>query len=389
MGQRRSMLPILPKDILSQQQRLIYDLANFYSIKDISSITSIPEKQVRQVLSVIRRKWKDYANENVTKSIGAKHDYLFCSNRNCEIVNNYADWLEGENIHRFSESEIYVLNYINKGFSTKQISKLINKSEQSIRKMKQRLKAKISIPLIDFSRTVKEVDIHKEMIKVNKKSLLSAIQRSGLTKSEISNQIGIPEKSLKDMVESGFTSYHNLFLLMKCLNFNYYGPSEKEDLAKELSDPNWLASIRLRESEGSCQKSKLVKDKIRYRNRVMYYGTSYTRYSHCSGKLEVENGRNGLFPLVLNRQQREKCSWLLKKLMLRPVYVYKCPELSDEIRSLEIKLNKESEPNKIDKYKRKLLFLKESAVLEDSKALYIIRKDYLAEIQKALSYYDC
>lgn len=384
MVQGRNVLPILPKDLLSRQQRLIYELADLYSTKEIAWITAIPEKQVRQVFSVIRKKFKAYANKNVTNSIGAKHDYFFYENFDCRN-NIFNDLLNNnESAQKLSETETHVLNYINRGFSTKQISKLTNKSEQYIRKIKQRLKRKVSMPYINLNSPVKEVDINNEKVKINKKLLLAAIDRLGINSQEILRKIGITENSLKDMMESGVTSYHNLFLLMKHLDFNPYGMSEKDDLIKKLSDSNWLSSIRA----GETQKSKLLKDKIRYRNRVMYYGAAYLRYNHCTDRLRVENGRNGLFPLVLNRYQQEKCRWLLKKLMLKPVYVYKCPGINDEIKLLERKLAQEKEPNKIDKYKRELLFLKDTAVLEDGKALYIIRKSHLTEIRKILSCYD-
>ena len=345
------------------------------------------------MFSVIRKKFKKYANEYVSKSQGPNCALFLCSDENHLNCNCEEKYSVKDSTCKLSNMELLVLKYLRKDFTIKEISKVMGKSEHSIRKMKQRLNKKLVVPLISQNRSIKKIDTSKTMVKIDKDNFHKALQRTCLTHQDVIKMTGITNESLKDMMEKGLTSYHNLFLLMDYIKFNPYGPSEKEELTEILSDPNLISSIRNAEKEERSSyksiRSKLIKEKMKYRNSVMYYGTSCLR--HKNNNLEqpyLENGRNGLFPLVLTKQQQAKCGWLLKKFMLRPVYTYKCRGLTRDIKLLEKKLLNEERSELVDKYKRELVFLKESAALEDGKSIYIIGQDHFNEIKRTLKNHE-
>ncbi|NTW05212.1 MAG: hypothetical protein HGA27_03725 [Peptococcaceae bacterium] len=382
MDKKRYVLPDLPKIFLSQQQKLVYDLSNNHSVKEISELTLISEKQVRQIFSVIRQKGKKYANKYVPEFSGAEHGNLSLDQRtNLNQDNDYT---------RFSEAEANVLQYLVKGYSVNEISKISKKSEQAIRKTKQRLAKKIPISLMTCNKSITKIDICKTRVKIDAENFLHFISRSGLDFWTISNITGIRQSDLENIVKNGFTSYHNLFLLMALLSFNPYGLTEKDKLSEKIKDLNWVSAVRESETlQGISQnkmKLKSIKDKSIYRNRVMYYGLAYSRNNNFSqGKNIIEYGRNGFLPLMLTKQQQIKCGWLIRKFGIKPVYRYKCPGLINEINQLELKIGNEEDPDRIDKYKKTMVLLKENMISEEGKAIYIINKNYLSEFKALLA----
>ena len=392
LGRRPQPLPKLPLSILSGQQRLVYTLSVNLSTKQIAEALSITEKQVRQVYSNIRIKSAKFTNNNVHQEPRA------------ELVNNFQinheilpdthpsirDRVESNGIMKLTPFELFVTVQIRKGFSIKTISQLTGKSVHAIRKTKQRAGQKIGPYNADNKNGfITRIDTGKKQLKIDGCLIHSAMDKVGLNRDQLCSKTGISIKRMMEIEKCGIVTYDELFLLIKQLNINPYGQTEKDQLVKKLNDPNWILMIK-QNSLGDVSGNRKLREnnnqsKSRYRNRVMYYGMSYRRYTSDFSKLMIEDGRNGCFPLVLNKVQKSKCRWLLKKLMLRPVYTYRYPELLHEMDDLVRRVNEDTNPNRMNQYKRRLCNLREDIAPEDGKSIYIIGKNQLHEIKRVLS----
>lgn len=394
MGRRRKPLPTVPLFKLSKQQRIIYNLAANHSTREISQILSIPEKQVRQVYSAIRSKSKEFANKNVPSAKGAKparNDPPPGAATSCyddftrEPVGNNAPVY-------FTGSELFVMEHINKGISIKEISKLTGKSIHSIRKAYQRAKKKL-LGKDGFydDNCITKVDTGNTYVKINHGLIHTALEKMNLSREQIAEETGILPERMEEIEKHGTLSYDELFLLIRHLKVNPYGPTEKDELLKKLTDTHWIRMIRAGQPDGGSRtsfkvlKKKMNRDKSRYLNRVIYYGTAHYRYNGLDrdGPI-IEAGRNGLFPLELTREQLAECGWLLKKFLIRPVYTYRYPGLTREIMRLERLLEKEKDESRASKYRRELLHLKGDIVPEDGRSIFIINKNQLLAINKVL-----
>ncbi|MCL6478410.1 MAG: helix-turn-helix domain-containing protein [Peptococcaceae bacterium] len=379
MGKHRTPLPPVPLFELSRQQRLVYDLAASHSTREISRILSIPEKQVRQVYSVIRSKALKFANKNVPLATGAEPALDGCVGEDSCTPGIIRELVEDNGHINFSRNELFVMEHIKKGISIKEISRITGKSIQSVKKIRQRINKKLCQKGVYFDDncTIK-IDTGKTYVKINFNLIKSAMDRMKLSREQLARDTGIPPERLAEIESRGMLTYDELFLLARRLNFNPYGPAERDELLKKLSDTNWIRMIR-------SGVKRTGREKSRYRNRVMYYATA--RYYYDGGNRDkpvIEDGRNGLFPLALTRDQQAACRWFLNKYMLRPVYTYKYPGLGREIKQLENVLAGEKGQYECDKHRRKLLHLKEDIAPENGKSIFIINKSQMLAINKIL-----
>lgn len=332
MGRCRQPLPAVPLFKLSKQQRIIYSLAANHSTREISQILSIPEKQVRQVYSAIRSKSKEFANKNVPSAKGAepaRDDPTPGATTSCcfDFIKGLAEYNGQVN---FTESELFIIEHINKGISIREISALTGKSVQSIRKTYQRAKKKLRHKDGFYDdNCITKVDTGNTYVKINHDLIHTALQRVNLSREQIARETGILPERMEEIEKHGILSYDELFLLIRHLKLNPYGPSEKDELLKKLSDTHWIRMIRTGVPDGSRTsfeglRKKISRDKSRYLNRVIYYGTAHYRYNGFDlDRPIIEAGRNGLFPVKLTRDQLAECGWLLKRLMIKPVYTYR------------------------------------------------------------------
>jgi DNA-binding CsgD family transcriptional regulator len=373
----------------------VYELAMSRSTREISQILGIPEKQVRQVYSAIRVKSKEFANKFVSSAVGAE----YAQNSECptgRIVYRHNDFVRepaaDNSRSNLTAGEICVLQHIKKGISIKETSKLTGKSIQAVRKTYQRAKKKLSCKSDYFDDNfITKLDVGKTYVKINFNLISEAMNRANLTADGVIKETGISAERVAEIEKRGTATYDELFRLIRCLNFNPYGPSEKDELLKKLSDTQWIRMVRAGKTTGrkiavgGLPGWKTNKEKTRYRNRVMYYGTAYYRYnSYDRDKPVIEDGRNGLFPIELTRKQQLECGWLLKKFMLKPVCTYRYPGLKEEIARLESMLNEETDEHKADRYKREILHLREDILAEDGSSIFIINRSQMSEINRVL-----
>ncbi|MFZ5631969.1 MAG: helix-turn-helix transcriptional regulator [Bacillota bacterium] len=380
MGKHRVALPPVPLIKLSKQQRLVYNLAASHSTREISQILSIPEKQVRQVYSVIRSKAKKFANKNVPPATGAEpalHSRPVGAD-SC-TPGLIRELVENNGRINFSSYELFVMEHIKKGISTKEISRITGKSIQSVRKTRQRANKKLCQKGVYFDdNCTTKIDTGKTYVKINFNLIKSAMDRMSLGREQLSRDTGILPERMAEIESCGTLTYEELFLLIRQLNFNPYGPTERDELFKKLSDTNWIKMIR-------SGVKRISREKSRYRNRVMYYATACYHYDGGSrDRPVVEDGRNGFFPVELTREQQAECRGFLKRHMLRPAYTYRHPELSGEIKRIQNILSEEKDRSRADKYRRELAYLKEDIVSENGKSVYIINKNQMLAINKIL-----
>lgn len=374
MGKHRLSLPPVPLKILSKQQRVVYNLASQYSTGEISQKLSIPEKQVRQVYTSIRSKAQKFANKSVPPATGAE-PALFLP-----VSDGY-----------LTDLELFVLDQIKKGVSVEQIAGITGKSVQSVRKTRQRANQKLRQKslYVDDNCTIK-IDTGKTCVNIDFKPVKLAMGRMNLTNAQVAEETGILPGRLEEIERSGVLTFDELFSLIRRLGFNPHGPTEKDRLLEKVRDPNWIRQIRKDEQNRSrvFSKSKakrINEDKIRYRNRVMYYATACCRPGgYNRDRPVIEDGRNGLFPVELTRKQQAECRRLLNGYRLRPAYTYRYPGLDREIRSIEAMLCGEKDQARADKYRREMAHLKEDIAPENGKSIYIINKNQMLAIRKIL-----
>ncbi|MCL6612440.1 MAG: hypothetical protein K6T66_12940 [Peptococcaceae bacterium] len=394
MGRSRQPLPEVPLCMLSPQQRAVYKLSANHGTREIAEMLSIPEKQVRQVYSAIRSKSREFANKNVSPAAGAEpvHYGLRADLKNPFHYDFIKELMENNGLPNFTASERIVMEQVKRGMSVKEISKLTGKSVQSVRKTRRRAKTKLCQNNGFFDdNCITKIDTGKTYVTINCSLIRSAMDKTNLTRDEICRKTGIPPGRMTEIESSGKVSYDELFKLARHLDVNPYGPSEKEKLLKKLSDTNWIKALRSGPAESGGRndfihpRERIGRNKARYRNRVMYYGTARVRHDGCSRERPVvEDGRNGLFPLSLTRRQQAECRWLLKKLMIRPAYTYRYPGLLPEIRRLERMLEAEKDRSRADRYMREIVFLKENIVPEDGRSIFIVNRSHFLAINRIL-----
>lgn len=392
MGRLRKPLPLVPLHILSKQQRIVYKLSADYSTAEIAKELSIPEKQVRQVYSAIRSKSRDFANKTVSTVTGAEPVHYSPSEEGRPNYDSIREIAENNGLECLSSNELYIMEQLNMGISILDISRLSGKSIQSVQKTYQRAKRKLcqknDIYVDNFTT---KIDTGNTYVRINPGIIRAAIEGMDLSIRQAGEKTGIRPERMLEIISCGNVSYDELFQLIKHLKINPYGPSEKDDLLKKLNDTQWIRMIRSGTAEGGgrCFIDNMYKrikvDKSRYRNRVLYYSTSYYRYNALNRERPiVQNGRSGLFPLELTRNQQAECGWLLKKLMLRPVYKYRHTGLAREIALLEGRLNDETDENRAERFRREIVHLREDIVPEDGRAIFIINKDQFFAINRIL-----
>lgn len=394
LGRRRQPLPAVPLSKLSKQQLLIYNLAANHSTREISQILSIPEKQVRQVYSAIRSKSGEFANKNVHLVKGAE-PALYDSSPGVAASCSYnfiSELVQDNGEVNYTCSELFVMENIKKGISVREITKLTGKSIQSIRKTHQRAKKKLCHKGGFYDdNCITKVDTGNTYVSINRDLIRTALEKANLSREQIAGVTGILPERMEEIEKHGTLSYDELFLLIKHIKINPYGPSEKDDLLKKLSDTYWIKTMRAGVQDRGCitpyegLRRKINRNKSIYLNRVVYYGTAHYRYNGSDGDRPiVEDGRNGLFPLKLTREQLAECGWILEKFMIRPVYTYRYPGLAREIMHLERMLDNEKDEAKANKYRRELSNLKGDIVSEDGSSIFIISKNQLLAINKFL-----
>lgn len=391
MGKQRLSLPPVPMRILSEQQRLVYQLASRCSTGEISKTLSIPEKQVRQVYTAIRRKAQKFANKNVPPAHGAEPALFQPSgggNFNGILAEGPA---EKDRCLLLTDQELFVSEQVEKGVSIKQIADIMGKSVQSVRKTRQRANKKLRQKnlFIDDNCTIK-IDTGKTYVHIDFKPVKLAMARMNLTREQVAKDTGILPGRMEEIERSGVLTYDELFSLARRLDFNPYGPAEKDWLLKKVKDTNWIRLLREDEQNrsgafGKSRARRINEDKTRYRNRVMYYATSCFRLGgHNRDRPVIEAGRNGLFPVELTREQQALCREFLDKYRLRPVYTYRYPGLEKEIRQIEDLLGEEEDQVRAGKYRRKIVHLKEDIVPENGKSVYIVNHNQMLSIRQIL-----
>lgn len=395
MGRSRQPLPEVPLFILSRQQRAVYSLSSKHSTVEIAQILSIPEKQVRQVYSDIRSKSREFANKNVPPDSGAEPAHYGPPDIGTEPINyNFIrELMENNGLQNFTPSELFVLEQVKKGVSIRKITELNGKSIQSARKTYQRANTKLRKSYGFYDDNCITIDTGKTYVKINGSIIRSALEKINLTGEQIFQNTGISPERMKEIESRGTVTYDELFILIRELKINPYGPSEKDQLLKKLRDQNWIKVVRAGSAGSGHQfthkhlRQRISRDKSRYRNRVMYYGSARFRHNGFNrDRPTVEDGRNGLFPLVLTRKQQGECAWILKKFMIRPVYTYRYPGLNLEIARLQKELAGEKDQSRADKYRRKIMHLREDIMPEDGKSIFIINKSYFVIINEFLSH---
>ncbi len=391
LGRHRQPLPEVPLFLLSRQQRMVYSLSRRYTTREIAQILSVPEKQVRQVYSAIRSKSREFANKNVFPATGAEpaHCGPGAGGTNSCNYDFIRELVENNGIINLTAPELFVMEQLNRGVSVRGISKLTGKSIQSIRKAQKRVERKICQNNNYYDdNCITKIDTGNTYVRIKFSIIRSAMERLNLSADRLCRETGIPVQRMAEIESSGIASFNELFLFIKHLKINPYGPTEKDRLLKKLSDPNWIRVVR----EGSAggrqsafkRREKIGRDKSRYR-RIMYYGTAYFRHNSPNlGRPVVEEGRNGFFPVALTRAQQAECGWFLKKFMLKPFYTYRYPGIGTEIDRLEKRLAGEKDRLKADRYRREILHLKEDMVPENGRSIFILNKHQFAAIQKIL-----
>ncbi|MFZ5652043.1 MAG: helix-turn-helix transcriptional regulator [Bacillota bacterium] len=376
MGRQRQVLPPVPLFILSEQQRKVYNLAENHSTGEIAEILSLPEKQVRQVYTAIRHKSREYANKYVPPGNGDESDHFYpltyeALSRSSDF---YTDLMENNGYLNLTASELFVLEQVRKGISIREISRLTGKTVVATRKTHQRLKKKISKKNGLFEdNCITKIDTGKTLVKINLGLLKQAAARLNLDRDQLSSSTGIPIERIEEIEKDGILNYDELFALINTLGFNPYGPSEKDLLAQKLADPGWINAVRTGKAPDGhrkCVSGRNGREKARYRNRVMYYATACYRYNGCDRERPlIEYGRNGFFPLTLTREQQSRCRWLLKRLMLKPVFTYRHSGLDQEIKSLE---------------ENNTAYLKNDLLQENGRSIYLVNKFQMTAIKHAL-----
>ncbi|MFZ5648966.1 MAG: helix-turn-helix domain-containing protein [Bacillota bacterium] len=381
----------MPLFILSEQQQKVYMLAKDHSTGEIAEILTIPEKQVRQVYSAIRRKSKEFANKYVPEDKGGKYAcfYQLKDEATPGYDDLYIDLVENNGHLSLTASELFVLENVKKGISIREISQLTGKTVEAIRKMDQRAKRKISKKYspIDHNCIIK-IDTGKTCVKINFELIRQAVEKLNLTLDQVSSNTGIPLERINQIERDRTLNYDELFALIKYLGFNPYGPSEKDRLAEKLTDTGWIHAARMGKTcdrhweSGSGKKGR---EKAKYRNRVMYYGTASYRYNNYDReKPLIEDGRNGFFPLTLTREQQAQCRWLLKGLMLKPVFTYRYSGLDQEINKQEEAVSGKLDCGAATSYKNKITLWKDDFLHENGRSIYLVNKYQMAAIKQAL-----
>jgi len=389
LGRPRQPLPPVPLFTLSKQQRQVYDLSARHGTKEIAQILSIPEKQVRQVYSTIRKKSKEFANNNVLTASGAEPARTDCPAGGPDPYNydSIRELAENNGLFNLTPAEFCVYSQIRKGYSIKEISGLTGKTVAAVRKTHQRASRKLQPEPAPDRQKIKIIDTGRTYANINRHFLAQAMKNIKLSRDDCCSHTGISPARLKEIENSGTATFDELFLLIRELGINPYGPSEKERVLKKLSDPNWLKVIRANSAgRGDLTPGQRAKrEKSKYLNRVLYYGTACYRYSgrNQEGRL-IEVGRNGLLPLKLTREQQARCGWYLKKYMLKPVHTDHYPGLRLEISKLEKNLSNERDQLRADRYRREILHLKEDILRQDGSSIFIINRNQFAAINSIL-----
>lgn len=376
MGRQRQILPQVPLFILSEQQRKVYSLAESHSTGEIAGILSLPEKQVRQVYTAIRHKSREYANKYVPPGNGDESDHFYplTDEALSQGSDFYTALMENNGYLNLTVSELFVLEQVRKGISIREISRLTGKTAKATRKTHQRLKNKISKKSVLFEdNCITKIDTGKTLVKIDLSLLRQAAARLELDQDQLSSGTGIPIERIGEIEKDGMLNYDELFALINTLGFNPYGPAEKELLAQKLADPGWIKAVRtgkVPDGYRKCVSGRNGREKARYRNRVMYYATACYRYNGCDRERPlIEDGRNGFFPLTLTREQQSRCRWLLKRLMLKPVFTYRHSGPDREIKRLEG--NNEA-------------YLKNDLLHENGRSIYIVNKFQMTAIKNVL-----
>lgn len=390
MARTRQPLPEVPLYILSRQQGVVYTLSTKYTTGEIAQILSIPEKQVRQVYSAIRSKGKEFANKNTSPAPGAEPVHNAPEDRSDPRYYDFIrELVENNGLADLSAKHFFAReNY--KDVLVKGIPGLTGKNADPAGIIPRRAGGKPFCSSCYDDNFITKIDTGNTRVKVKFSLVRSAMHRLNLGSDQLSLETGISPRRLEEIESLGAATYEELFLLIRRLEINPYGPSEKDRLVKKLSDPNWIRAIRYGSAgsgtgENLGRRERLRRDKSRYRNRVMYYGMSQLRRESCSrDRPVVEDGRNGLFPLALTRDQQSECGWYLKKFLIRPVYTYRHPRLRLEADQLERRLAAEKDPSRAEKYRREMINLKEDIIPEDGRSIFIVNRSQFSAINKIL-----
>ncbi|KJR99725.1 MAG: hypothetical protein VR68_08295 [Peptococcaceae bacterium BRH_c4a] len=390
MGRRRETLPPVPLFMLSKQQRKVYDLAFNYGTREISSMLSISEKQVRQVYSVIRGKSREFINKYVPLMTGDKSALLYHNGETAACCDDFFRELMVNHQEDLSASELFVLEHVKKGISIGEISGLTGKSVIAIRKTHQRAKRKIIKKNIFFDdNCITKIDTEKTPVGINFIIISEAMELMQITNARLSKDTGISVERLEEIERERQLYYNELFSLIKYLRINPYGPTERDLLLKKVNDVSWINMIREGETgEGyvkNTEGKRKHREKAVFRNRVIYYGTACYHYNcHNRNRPIIEDGRNGLFPLTLTREQQSQCRWLLKRLMLKPVYTYRYPGLEKEIERLEKMIAHQQEDVIRGRRSREIQYLRQDILPENGRSIFLVSKYQMKVISQVL-----
>lgn len=378
MGRHRESLPPLPLDKLSSQQLLVYELSKKYSTREISTILSLTEKHVRQIYSVIRLKSNKFANEFELSLLGAEPAHFYeripieSNSIGCDFIRE-----------RFTKEVNLKMSLSRIPFSAEMIERIENVAKKKYQRRRQ-----------NICNTIIKLDTKKTYVKINFSLVIIAMERMNLTREQLSKCTNISMEQLSQIEIDGIVSYRELFSLIKCLEFNPYGPSEKDYLMKKLNDRYLVKMNRLvndsdKNNIGFIKRRNNNRLKSRYRNKVLYYGTASYHYNSNNRNVPIiEDGRNGLFPVKLSRKQQQECGWILKNLKLKPVYTYRYPRLKQELKYLNNMLANSIDEVMAKKYKAELVNLLEDIAPEDGSAIFIMDKGQLTAINKILIQVD-
>jgi len=389
LGRQREILPPVPLFMLSKQQRKVYELSINYNTREIASMLSISEKQVRQVYSVIRGKSREYTNKYVPLMTGDRSALLPYSDT-AACCEEFLSEMQDSYKVNLSVTELFVLEHVKKGISVREISKLTGKSVMAIKKIHQRAKLKISKKNIYYDdNCITKIDTQKTSISINFKMISESMDLMQIPGGQLYMETGISAERLKEIERDGKLYYDELFSLIKCLGINPYGPSEKTLLQKRIKDASWIKMIRAREAGTGFRDNNggigIHREKAIFRNRVIYYGMAYNHYNcHNRDRPIIEDGRNGFFPLTLTKEQQIRCNWLLKRLMLKPVHTYRYPGLKQEIERLEKMIAHQQEEVIKGKYSREMQYLKQYILPENGRAIFLVSKYHMRAIRQVL-----
>jgi len=389
LGRQRETLPPVPLFMLSKQQRKVYDLAFNYGTREISSMLSISEKQVRQVYSVIRGKSREFINKYVPLMTGDKSALFHHSGETAACCDDFFRELMENHQGDLSASELFVLEHVKKGISIGEISRLTGKSVMAIRKTHQRAKRKIINKNIYFNdNCITKIDTEKTVVSINFIIVSEAMERMRITNAQLSKDTGISVERLEEIERERKLYYNELFSLIKYLRINPYGPAERDLLLKKINDVSWINMIRGKTGERYVKNTEGMRkhrEKAVFRNRVIYYGTAYYHYNcHNRDRPIIEDGRNGFFPLTLTREQQSQCDWLLKRLMLKPVYTYRYPGLEKEIERLEKMITLQQEDAIKGRCSREVQYLKQDILPENGRSIFLVSKYQMKVISQVL-----